>query len=162
VRYGLFGGLISAAIFTVLYYTRPNPILTTKGYPFEFILIPVLVFFSIKEFRDYKNGGELRFWQGIAIGFVNYSIIALISGVFITIFIKFYDQEILKDFINYNILQMHEKKDLFIEAFNEETFEQVLIDIPKTTAFDIGLEDFVRKIGTGFLITFIISLILRK
>ena len=162
VKYGLFGALISMAVFTTLYYLRPNPILTTKGVPFEIILIPALVFFSIKEFRDYRNGGELRLWQGLAIGFVNYLIIALLSGVFITLFIRYYDPEILVDFINYNLIQFQENKAGIEETFDAETYEQVLIDIRKTTAYHIGLDDFMRKGVIGFFSTFIISIFLRK
>lgn len=161
-KFGIIGGFLAAILFIILYVLDQNPLLTTKKIPFGIILLPLLVFFSIKEFRDYFNGGELRFWQGLVTGFVNYLIIALISSVFIFVFLSYYDQELLQELINFNILNFERNKAGFIETFDEDTYEKVLADIRKTTVYHIALDDFARKMLIGFIATFIISIFLRK
>ena len=162
LKFGLIGGLLAVTLFIILYALDQNPLLSTKKIPFGIILIPLLVFFSIKEFRDYFNGRELRFWQGIVTGFVNFLIIALISSVFIFAFLNFYDQELLQDLINFNIINFERNKEGFIETFDEATYNNVLADIRKTTVHHIALDDFTRKMLIGFISTFIISIFLRK
>lgn len=162
IKFGLIGGLLAVTLFIILYALDQNPLLSTKKIPFGIILIPLLVFFSIKEFRDYFNGRELRFWQGIVTGFVNFLIIALISSVFIFAFLNFYDQELLQDLINFNIINFERNKEGFIETFDEATYNNVLADIRKTTVHHIALDDFTRKMLIGFISTFIISIFLRK
>ena len=161
-KFGLIGGLLAAILFIVLYAVGQNPLLSTKKIPFGIILIPLLVFFSIKEFRDYFNGRELRFWQGVVIGFVNYLIIALISSTFIFVFLNYYDQELLQELINFNILNFERNKSGFIETFDQDTYDKVLADIRKTTVHHIALDDFTRKMLIGFISAFIISIFLRK
>lgn len=162
LKYGAIGGLLAIILLIVLYAVGQNPLLSTKKIPFGIILIPLLVFFSIKEFRDYFNNSELRFWQGLVIGFVNYLIIALISAAFIWAFLSYYDQEILKELINFNVLNFEQNKTGFIETFDQATYDKVLADIRKTTVYHIALDDFVRKMLIGFISTFIISIFLRK
>lgn len=161
-KFGLIGGLLAAILFVILYAAGQNPLLSTKKIPFGIILIPLLVYFSIKEFRDYSNNGELRFWQGLVIGFVNYLIIALISGVFVLAFLSYYDRAILQELINFNVLNFEENKAGFIETFDQATYDKVLADIRRTTVHHIALDDFTRKVLIGFISTFIISIFLRK
>lgn len=161
-KFGLIGGLLAATLFVILYAAGQNPLLTTKKMPFGIILVPLLVYFSIKEFRDYFNSRQLRFWQGLAIGFVNYLIIALISATFMLAFLSYYDQGLLQELINFNILNFERNKAGFVETFDQETYEKVLVDIRKTTVHHIALDDFVRKMLIGFISTFIISIFLRK
>ena len=162
VKYGVIGGLLAVILLIVLHAIGQNPILSTKKIPFGIILVPLLVFFNMKEFRDYFNNGELRLWQGLVIGFVNYLIIALISAIFIWAFLTYYDQEILKELINFNVLNFEQNKTGFIETFDEATYDKVLADIRNTTVHHIALDDFVRKMLIGFISTFIISIFLRK
>ena len=161
-KFGLIGGLLAVILFIILYSLDQNPLLSTKKIPFGIILIPLLVYFSVKEFRDYHNGGELRFWQALVTGFVNYLIIALISAAFILAFLSYYDYEILQELINFNVLNFEQNKAGFIETFDEATYDKVLADIRKTTAYHIALDDFARKMLIGFISTFIISIFLRK
>ena len=161
-KFGLIGGLLAAILFVILYAADQNPLLSTKKIPFGIILIPLLVYFSIREFRDYSNGGELRFWQGLVIGFVNYLIIALISAVFVLAFLSYYDRAILQELINFNVLNFERNQAGFIETFDQATYDKVLADIRETTVHHIALDDFTRKMLIGFISTFIISIFLRK
>ncbi len=162
LKYGLIGSLIPVLLFTVLHLLGKNPLLITKQIPFSLLLIPVLIFFCVKEFRDYRNSGELRFWQGLYLGFVNYILIALISAVFVWMFINYYKPEILEEFIDFNMLNFQEEKAGIVEQFDEDTYERLQIDIRGTTAYHIGLDEFIRNVLIGFFSTFIVSMFLRK
>ncbi|MDN5200837.1 DUF4199 domain-containing protein [Fulvivirgaceae bacterium BMA10] len=162
LKYGAFGGVLSIALFLLLYYIHENPLIAVKKLPFAIILLPLFIFFSIKEFRDHKNNGTLHFWQGLAIGFINYTIIAILSSLFIGIFLTYFDPGLLKDFIDKSILLIEANKDQTIETFGQETYEQLLLDTKNTTVRVIALDDFWRKIFIGLITSFIISIILRK
>lgn len=162
LKYGLSGALITVLVFLVLYFMDQNPLLVTRKIRFSIFLIPILVFFSIREFRDYKNNNELRFWQGLTVGFVNYLIIALISATFIVLFITNYDSQILQDYINFNLINTQEQREGFIETYDADTYEQLLRDIRNTTAYHIGLDEMIWNLLIGFISTFLMSMFLRK
>ncbi|MCZ6693088.1 MAG: hypothetical protein O6939_04205, partial [Bacteroidetes bacterium] len=49
VKFGLIGALLSIILFMVLYFIDLNPLINGKFS--DFILIPIMVFFAIKEYR---------------------------------------------------------------------------------------------------------------
>ena len=112
--------------------------------------------------RDYHNQGILRLWQGLLGGLIIYLTIALISAIFIWAFIRYYNDAILTDYINFNILNIEDKRAALVETYDEATYQDLLQNIRETTAYHIALDEFIRKLLIGFISTFIISIVLRK
>ncbi len=162
IKYGIIGGLISVLLLLVLFYTGKNPFLYTRKVPFGIVLVPLFIFFAIKEFRDFKNNYTLHFWQGLILGFVCYLIIALISAGFTRIFLS-YHPEMLQDIMKVGIQAIKDNKEETIKNLGEATHIELLNTIStNTTAYVIALEDFILKMFLGFFATLIISLVLRK
>ena len=162
LKFGFMGGVLSIGLFLTLHLIGENPLILTKRLPFAFILVPLFIFFSVKEFRDFKNGGTLHFWQGIIIGFVNYTIIALISSLFIWVFLERFHPETLTEFIQSSLLLIEKNKENTIKAYGLEIYENLLAEIENTTAYIIAVDDIVRKWLIGFFFTIVLSVILRK
>ena len=160
LKYGLAGGIFSILLFVVLWLIGKNPLVTNRIY--DFLLIPLFIFFSVKEFRDVRNGGELHFWQGIAAGVLTFTVMAFISGLFIWLFLEFANSGLLQDYIDTRISMINDNKEALIEKLGEPTVVQSLNDLPATSSFQLGEDDFLKKVFIGSFFTAIIALVLRK
>jgi hypothetical protein len=160
LKYGLAGGVFSILVFVILWLIGKNPLVTNRIY--DFLLIPLFVFFSVKEFRDVRNGGVLHFWQGIAVGVFTFVTMALVSALFIWLFLEFANSGLLQNYIDTRIGMINENKEALIDKLGESTVVQTLNDLPHTSAFKLGEDDFLKKIFIGSFFTAIIALVLRK
>ena len=70
LRYAIIGIFLYGTLFLLLYFMDNNPLVVGRPWDFGFLLIPLMVFFAMKDFKVIYNEGELRFWQGMSIGFV--------------------------------------------------------------------------------------------
>lgn len=160
LKYGSVGGVLSILLIFILPWFGENPLI--RGNLFSFFFVPIFVFFSIKEFKKYYNGGYLHFWQGMSIGFLTYTVLALLSAIFIWIYLETLNPEVLQEYITDRIQLMTGSKANLVERLGEATFEQSLKSVQLTTAFDMALDDFIRKVAIGFFITTIISIVMRQ
>lgn len=161
LKYGLLGGALLILLFFTLHFLNMNPVVLSKKLDFGFIIVPLIVFFSIKEFRDYRNGKVLTFGQGMTVGFFTYVFLAIISGFFI--FILFNIQpELLDEYISDRIAVMEEKKTDIIESLSLEAYDKTYADLLNTTPFILALDDLLKKIFTGLFVTIILSILLRR
>ncbi|CAN5477930.1 hypothetical protein BH23BAC1_BH23BAC1_44440 [soil metagenome] len=161
LKYGLIGGVLTITLFFILLYLNVNPLVASKRLDFGFFIIPVFVFFSIKEFRNLRNYKQLRFWQGMTIGFFTYLILAFISASFIWLVLNI-NNDLLDQYIFDRSLLVENNKDQIVETLGEEVFYQTYQDIQQVTPFILALDDFLKKIFAGLFITIIISVILRR
>jgi len=156
--FGLLGGMFCGLAFLVLYLLKTEPVGFTEI--FGYVLVPVFVFFGIKNFKDNVNDGELLFSQGMIVGFFVYSILALISGMVIFIFLHI-DPVIFEDYREANLVLLEEKKEVIIEQINKESYESTHENILNMTKFDVAFNDFLRKVLPGLFFTIIISIALK-
>src|SRR6267378_8654900 len=85
-RNGLIAGIVGMMMFLGLYFLGRHPFLIPPYMDFRIILFGVLLFFTLKEFRDYFQQGTLYFWQGMFMSLVFTSVFALVAFVIIWIF----------------------------------------------------------------------------
>ncbi len=159
-KYGLVGAALSIALFFVLMLLGENPLI--NGTLFSFFFIPIFVFFAIKEFKKYHNAGSLHFWQGMTIGFGTYMILGLISAVFIWVYLYAIDPQLLQDYIANRVALMSGAKDNLVERLGKDTYDTSLASVRVATAFDLALDDFLRKVFAGFFITTVIAVVMRQ
>jgi hypothetical protein len=161
LKYGLIGGALTIILFFILIFLDINPFVAYKKLDFGFLILPVFIFFSIKEFRDLRNNRQLRFWQGMTVGFFTYIFLALTSAVFILLALSFYPQ-VLDQYIIDRSLMVENNKSQIVETLGEEVYYQTYQDLQQISPFVLALDDFLKKIFAGLFITIIISVILRR
>ena len=161
-RYAFIGVFLYGTLFLLLYFMDYNPLVVGRPWDFGFLLIPVLVFFSIKDFKTNYNAGELRFWQGMTCGFFTYFLLALGASLFIYLFLSFADQELLNGYIHDRLQLLYNSKEQFIEQLGEDLYHEQVDKMSNTTAFIVALDDFWKKLVIGLFLTILISAILRK
>ncbi len=163
VRYGVIGAVLHMALFLILYFiTTMNPLIVSKKLDSGFILLPIFIFFSIKEFKDYKNNRQLRFWQGMTIGFITYLLIAIGSALFTYVMLEFVDAGLMQEYIQDRLQMMAESKESFVEQLGVTVYDKTIIDIRQITAYIIAFDELLKKLLIGMFFTIIISIILRK
>lgn len=162
VKYGLVGGILSILVFVIIYLLGNNPLIIFGKFDFSFLLLPIFIAFSLKDFRDYWNDKSMQFWQGMTIGFINYSVIAIISAIFILLFLSFVDPNLLTEYISNRSLLIIEMKDEMIKTMGQNVYETTYQEVQETTAYVLALDDFLKKIFIGLFLTIILCVIFRK
>lgn len=160
-KYALLAGVFMVVIYHLSFWLGVNPQIDLGHLLFDLLLIGLFVFFAAKDFKTYKNGGVLHFWQGMTIGFIIY---ILGSVVFFGAQIFYYTFDV-DAVINYQEAAtkfLEERSDLFIEKFGEEAYNVQLAEIGKVTKWDLIKESTYKKLIAGIFITPVISIILRK
>lgn len=162
VKYGVTGGILSIVMFLTLHLSGQYP-LEMSSYFMSGGIILIMLFFSTKELRDYKYGGQLLYWQGVSAGFVCVLLIALLSGIFIFIYATQIDSGFLTDHSQYVKETLLENPEGWIDRHGEEVYQDMLQDSTKLISpVDLALDDFLKKFLIGFFLTTIIALLFKR
>ena len=157
--FGLYGGGLCFLGYLTIYLLAIEPI--SMNLIIGYLVTPIFVFFGVKSFRDNFNGGNLYFGQGMTVGFFTYTIIAMISALYIFGSIQL-DEELFTTFRQINLELMSANKVVLEENLNEAAYEETYANISNMSIFDVALNDFLRKIFPGLFFTIIISIILKR
>lgn len=160
LKYGVAGGIISLLLFITLYFLDESPLSAIRL--FDFVLIPLFVFFSLKEFRDYKNEGKMAYWEGMTVGLVCYGLIALISASAILLFLEVIDPQLFVQHKQENITILTQDPQEWVEQLGREDYEEALEDVRGITPVSLAADDFVKKILIGLFLTSVISIFLKR
>lgn len=160
-RYGAVASLFMMVLFVILYYIGRHPLSIPVFFDIRLLILPLFMVIAMKEFRDYRNGGVLHFWQGLTVGFITFIIIGSLLSLFIIAF-SFADPSFLSSYIDERVLLLETNKEVFVEALNEDIVEEQLRTLPLTTPIDLALDYFLKTLGIGLFLNIIISVILRR
>lgn len=161
IKYSILCGVFLIGLFFISINFGSNPLLDMRHFFFDLGVFFLFIYFSGKEFKDYRNGGFLHFWQGISIGFVVIiPSVIIFSIVFYFVFNAY--PELLEAYKDGAKAMLVEGKDLYLDKFSEEQYEQQLAAVDKETTVRLLISTFWKKIIAGFLITPIVAIILRK
>lgn len=158
LKFSVFGLVFLVLMFFILHFMDRNPLMAGKM--FDFLIIPLFVFLTVKEFKDYHNGKQLRFWQGMSIGWIYllgvgvlyFSFLSLISA---TAFGEYFDQYRT---LNYEKVVANEEQ--IMENFGKEAYDQMLL-AKNASDFKIIWIDIRNKLLVGLFIIPIVSLFMR-
>lgn len=161
LKYGFFMALLLGAVLIGFFYIGRHPLLIPVIYDVRILLLAVFIFFAVKEFRDYQNNGVLHFWQGMLVGLVLTITVGFLMMLIIFAFGTLEDN-LLSTYITETEVQLESSKEKFIEAIGEEAYKNSVRNLPSTTLGDLALDYYLKSFGIGFLLSIIISIILRR
>ena len=161
VRNGAIGGVLGMVLFLVLYYIGRHPLLIPAYLDFRIILFSVLIFFTLKEFRDYFQQGILFFWQGMMMSFLFTSVFALIAFLIIWSF-GVWKAEFVSSYISLTLDQVRTIPPEIVKRIGKEAYEANLKALPLTRANDLALLYFWQSFVISLFLSTIISVILRR
>ena len=160
VRFGSIAGLLCIVLFVVLRLMEVNPLVESRIV--DLVLIPIFLYFGLKDFRDYRNDGIMHYWQGMTVGVITYLLMALISSVWIMIFLELIDPSLLSQYISDRVALIEGSKQQIAEQMGEQTYLDAKSEIYRITTLDLAIDDFLKKSIIGLMLTIMISVILRK
>ncbi|MEO9806320.1 MAG: DUF4199 domain-containing protein [Reichenbachiella sp.] len=157
LKFGLIGAGIKILMFFVLLWTDANPLLEMQV--FNLIILPVFIFFGIKEFRDTFNQGILSFSEGMTIGLIIYLLIGLLYGAFLAGALNIIDTSvIMEEYIATNLQKLEESRSQFGQKEFEESYRE-----NQNSSIYVPIKDIIiRTLLIGFLLTSLLSTVLRK
>lgn len=155
LKYGLLGGGFYILLFLILSFLKDNPFDSIKWA--DFLLIPIFVYFAIREFKLLYNNNELRYWQGMTLGFITYLVMGLIAFVFVYVFFEVIDPENFLAYKADKLALVQGKKEQLVAELGEESYRKTLDSARAITKIDLSLDTFLRKIFVGLFLTIVIS-----
>ncbi|PIB36373.1 hypothetical protein BFP72_13695 [Reichenbachiella sp. 5M10] len=160
LRYGLIGSALLIIMFLVFYFSDENPLQELQM--FDLFVIPIFIFFGLKEFRDRYNGTFLKYWEGMTGGLILYTSMALITAGFVYTFVELIDPSLVPDYVSSRLEILEETRTKIVEEMGADSYIQSYQKVKDTTQTDILLDGFLKKIIIGFLITSVVSVVLKR
>jgi hypothetical protein len=160
-RYGAGAGILGFILLLVMYYLGPHPLLVSPFLDFRILLLGIFIFFTLKEFRDYHQGGVLFFWQGMLGGFFVTLIAIATTSLLLWLFGR-WEHEFVVSYIAQmtTYLKSFPKED--IDRIGKEIYERNLEALPTTNIVDLTETYFVQGIIIGFFVNVVLSVVLRR
>lgn len=161
IKYAILCALFLIALFFVSLNFGSNPLLDIRHFIFDIAVFFLFIFFAGKEYKDFRNDGYLHFWEGISIGFIVFVPSVLIFSL--TLYVIFESYPVLIDGYKEGAKAFLEmKKEIFLQEFSQEQLEEQIQSIDEVTSLQLVISTFGKKLFAGFLITPVVSIILRK
>jgi hypothetical protein len=161
LKYGVIGGLLGTVLVIGLYYINRHPFLIPVFFDFRIIFFAVLIFFMLKELRDYHQGGVLYFWQGIIASFLFTGTFAIIAAGGIWLFTEAVPA-FLQSYIDLSMAQIKSLPADIIERIGKDVYQRNLEQLPTTNGFDLAMLYFWQSYMIALFISIILSVILRR
>jgi hypothetical protein len=160
VKFGLIGTGIHIFIFFIYYFIGANPLI--EMYTIDIFILPVFLYFGIREYRDYNNNKLLSFGQGMTAGLILYVLIATLTAVFAYFFLEYGDSGLMESYVQNRITKLTGNEQKIIEEMGQASYDESLNQLKVTTSKTLALDNFLKRIAIGFLLTSIISMVMKR
>ena len=161
LRYGVIAGLLCTGSVISLFYMGKHPFLINPFVDFRVPVFALLLFFCLKEIRDFYQGGVLYFWQGTGgsmIFLVAASAVAA-GGIFL---FGNWQPAFLTEYITVFMNQIRNLPPETVDRIGKSVVEQNLKALPSTTMGNLASLYAWQSMVNGHFISVIISIILRR
>ncbi len=160
-RYGAIAALLCMSFLAFLFYMGKHPFLISPFFDFRLPLFGLLLFFSLKEIRDYYQDGVLFFLHGLLSCLIFTLVFAFIMAFLIWIFCQA-QPAFLSRYIAAAVEQFEAIPPEMLERIGKAELERNLNALPGTRAVDLAIDYFAKSFIMSFFISVIISVILRQ
>ena len=148
-RYGAIAGVICVIFVISLFYMGMHPFLISPFLDFRVFMFSVLIFFSLRELRDYHLQGEMYYWQGMA-------------GSFVFLAFGSAEPRFVSGYVEQFTQQIRNLTPEGAEQIGKDALAENLERLPETSIGSLAGLYAWQCFGIGFFISVIISVILRK
>jgi hypothetical protein len=138
-----------------------HPFLINPFFDSRIPLFAVLLFFCLKEIRDYYQNGEILFLHGLLSCLVFTAVFATMTSLLLWIFCVMQPAFVAK-YIEGALAQFATLPPEMIERMGKASLDQSLEALPSTTALDLAIDYFLKSFIMSFFISVIVSVILRR
>jgi len=160
-RYGILGALVLFVTIVGLFYLGRHPLLIPIFFDLRIFLFTLFLVFAIREFKNSADG-ILHFWQGMSIGIVCYVMIAFATSLLMWVWSGVFDPSFVSEYISLSTQKLIDNQEVIVESLGLEKYNSAIEKLPSTTANDLAFDYFLKSMPIGFILTLIISILLRK
>lgn len=160
-RYGAICGILVLVFVVSLYFMGKHPFLVNPFLDPRIAVLGFMLFFGLKELRDYYQSGSLYFAQGMVTSFLVTLLCAAISWVGIVGFATL-DEKFVSSFVSQATEQTRAFSPEDIERIGKETFAQSLAELQKADKFFMAARYFFQTFIISFFVSLTITVILRR
>ena len=161
LRYGAIAGLLCFGFVISIYYMGQHPFLIYPYFDFRIPVFAFLLYFCLKEIRDFYQEGSMSFFQGMMSCLIFTFVFALIAAGSIWFFCIIQPQ-FLSSFISAATEQIRALPADIVDRVGKEQLEDNLNALPATQGIDLAIDYFGKSFIMSFFISVIISVILRR
>ena len=161
LKYAVLCCVFLIGLFFVSLNFGSNPLLDIRHFVFDLAVFFLFVFFAVNEFKTYRNEGYLHFFQGISVGLAVFVPAVILFSLALSVIFSAYP-ELIEGYKAGAKAFLDSKKDIFLEEFSEEQLAEQIKAIDQVTAWQLVASTFGKKLFAGFLVTPVVSIILRK
>lgn len=161
MRYGLLSGLLGFGLLITLYYLDHHPFLIPVFFDYRIMLFSIVIFFCLKEIRDYYYQGILAFWQGMISSLVLTFFFAIVSSLLLYGFTQ-WDPNFVTSYIDLSLVQVKAFSPDDIERIGKGVYEEGIRSLKEADGYFMAKRYFVQSFIISFFISIIISVILRR
>lgn len=160
-RYGVIGAFLCMGFVCTLYYLDRHPFLINPFVDPRVPVFAVMLFFGLKEVREYYLGGTLYFWQGMIGSFLFTLVCASLCWLMLIAFAT-----VEPGFVQRFVTQAIEQTKAFsaedIDRIGRGTYEQTIQELEKADRYFMASRYFFQSFILSFFISLIISVVLRR
>lgn len=161
LRYGAISGALTMIFLLSMFYMDKHPFLVSPFVDPRIAVLGLMLFFGLKELRDYYQGGSLYFGQGMVTSFLATVVCASICWAGINGFAA-----VEKKFVTSFVAQATEQAKAFtdedIQRIGKETFDQSLAELQKADGPFMAGRYFFQTFIISFFVSIIVTIILRR
>ncbi len=161
LRYGAICGLLVMVFVVSLFYMDKHPFLVNPFLDPRIAALGFMLYFGLKELRDYYQSGTLYFAQGMVTAFLTTVICAAICYMAILLLASI-DENFVKSFIQQATQQTRSFSQEDIQRIGKTTFDQSLAELQKADKFFMAGRYFFQTFIISFFVSVIITVVLRK
>jgi hypothetical protein len=161
LRWGSIAGVLTTVLMITTYYIAVHPFMVAPFLDFRILVFGVFIFFGLKEFRDYVQGGILYFWQGLIGCFVIVLVSTVISSLGLYVF-GLLKPEFLTTYVTAATTYLKTFPPEAIEQIGKDAYESNLKSLPATNLGVMIETYFLKGMLIGLFVSLLLSVILRR
>jgi hypothetical protein len=157
----VIGGFLGMAMFLGLYWMGQHPFIIPPFMDFRILLFGVFIFFTLRDFRDYFQGGILYFWQGMIMALVFTIVFSLVGMLSIWAY-SVWNPEFVSRYVALKTAQAKMLTPEILARYGKENVDAIVRALPSTRGIDLALVYVWTSFGISFFLSIILSVILRR
>jgi len=164
LNYGASGALMMVLAFTVFYFLDQQPWRNLISFLLDGVIIGFFLVLAIREFKVRFNSNELRFYHGMTVGFLSFTLMAALYAMAFALFIYVLSPDFIDLYIELAIEDLESRKAILTENIDKDPeafMTEQISNVKSITRSQIILDVFLKRLFIGFFFTPVISIVFR-
>lgn len=161
LRYGSISGLLAMVFVITLYYMGKHPFLVSAFLDPRIAVLGLMLYFGLRELRDFYQSGALYFGQGMVTSFLATLLCAVICWAGIIGFATV-DDGFVRSFVSQATEQAKMITPEDIKQIGQETFDRTLSELQKADKHFMAGRYFFQTFVIGFFVSLVVTIVLRR